>query len=146
MDMLSDSMERADKIIGDGLAVILDPATQEWAFGEPGTAGEVANIVHLGERFIEIHEAMYDWASDLRGTATSSAFERIFALVSRFMDNPIKQVGQFIDQYAESLDGIAERLSNGEVISLELTLTLTIDEDFSEEYSKEIAKIRRKYT
>jgi TIR domain len=143
LDYIGDAMNSASHMISEGIMRILDPAAQDWAFGEPGVSGNPDNIIHLGERFIGIFEKMYDWAYDLRGTVTSSNLERCFELGAHFMDSPIKQTSKFIDNYAEKLIGVSERLNDGEVINLELTLTLTIDEHVSEECHRELERIER---
>lgn len=145
LDFISDAMARAGKMIGDGIERVLDPSAQEWAFGAPGAEGEVDKILHLGQRFIQIYEDMFDWSADLRGTVTSDRFEKAFDLAASFMDEPINQVDQFIDNYRNNLEGVPDRLANGEVIELELKLTVTIDERVSEAFRKEMKRVTPKF-
>jgi predicted nucleic acid-binding protein len=72
---------------------------------------------------------MLDWAADLRGTSTSTHLERAVELAAQLMDMPILQVDEFIDNYAELLDSISERLDRGEAIELSLSLALDVDDN-----------------
>lgn len=142
-DFIGDATDAAERISGN-LMKVLDQEAQEWALGAPGVPGDVENIIHLGDRFIRTYEDMLDWAADLRGTSTSENMKRAIELVARFIDTPIKQVEDFIDQFAESLVGVSERLANGERVELALTLTLSIEDGLVDEYSKELRKAARR--
>jgi hypothetical protein len=140
---IGNATDAAQKITGN-LMKVLDREAQDWAFGAPGVTGDVENIIHLGNRFIQSYEDMLDWAADLRGTSTSRNMERAFELVAQFIDTPIRQVEAFIDQFAESLAGVSKRLANGETVQLALTLTLSIEDGLVDKYSKELKKAARR--
>lgn len=142
-EFISDAMARANRLVSDELMRAIDAGAQEWAFGAPGTPGNVDNILHLGQVFVGAFENMYELAADVRGTAVSEEFRRLIELVARLMDGPIRQTGQFIDDYASSLVNISDRLQTGTPITLELDLVLSIDDEVLNEHAEEMAKIRR---
>lgn len=141
LEFIEEAESHAVKLITEGITKILDKSAQDWAFGP---SGDVDNIIHLGERFISIYEGMYDWSARFRATAVPSNFQHAFESAACLMDTPIKQVSRFIDQYAENLVGASERVNNGEEISIQIPLKITIDEEVGEESRQELEQVRRK--
>lgn len=144
LHLASDMLGRARKTIIQRMMRILDPASQEWAFGAPDSPGDVDNILHLARRFIGAYEEMYNWASNVREVAASPELSHSFDLLSEFMDVPMKQVEQFIEDCAASLSDALDRLDRGEQgIEIALQLTLSIDESLEEQILGELDRIDR---
>lgn len=138
---ISEAMTNGSWIMGE-IMKSLDPASQRWAFGEPGEPGNADNIIRLAERLIRSYEDMLDWSADLRGTMTSTRLRRAIELASQMLDLPIRQVDEFIDNYVELLVPALERLARGESVSLSLSLTLTADENLAKQIHRELKKAR----
>jgi hypothetical protein len=143
---IGDAMKRAARGITSRIVHVLDPDNQEWAFGPLGSPGNTENILHLGKRFIDAYESMYDWASELRSVVASSEFDRVFQLASHLMDLPMETTEHFIEGYANTLEGALDRMDRGEKgIEISLEFTISIDENLEEEFGRELDRLHRLY-
>jgi TIR domain len=131
------------QLISENLMKVLDLRAQEWAFGAPGVPGNSANIIHLGNRFVDSYGAFMSWAADLRGTATSEGLRRLYYLASLYVDNSIRRTEEFIDEYARRTSTIPEILASGGHGDLSMTLKLDIDDEVIREYKKEFKRVKR---
>ena len=108
---------------------MLNPQGIERAFGLPGQPGNPELIEHIGTRFVEVYEEILDIAAKLRGTGVSRNMESVMDSAAHMVDAPLKQISDFIDQFIVEADSIPDRLARDEPIAIELTLTLTIDDE-----------------
>lgn len=137
---MSDQLSYGARIIAN-TSRMFDVRAQEAAFGKHGEPGNVDNIEHLGKRFIDSYEAYFDWAADIRGAVTSRRLERAFELVARMICGPVRQVEQFIDDYADQVRGIPDLLAVGGPVRLGISLILNIDDDVVRELDKEMKRL-----
>ena len=81
------------------------------------------------------------WAARLRGTRHDDQVDRLFEIAARFVDKPIEQYRSFVDEFTEQMDRIPSRLASKEPVSLELTLTISVDEQLVEDFNAELQRI-----
>lgn len=91
---------RAFDVYVNGITDLLSPGRLQWAFGPAGRPGDSDRIRHLANRFIEEYENLLDWAADLRGTVTPERFQTLYKTAARLADQPLKQIEQFVEEFA----------------------------------------------
>jgi hypothetical protein len=91
---------RAFDGIVNGIADLLSPGKQQWAFGPAGRPGDSEKIRHLANRFVESYESLLDWAAELRGTTTPDRFTALYQTAAQLADQPLKQIEEFAAQFA----------------------------------------------
>ncbi len=84
----------------NGIADLLSPGKQQWAFGPAGRPGDRDKIRHLANRFVESYEDLLNWAADLRGTQTPDHLTTLYKTAARLADAPLKQIEEFVEQFA----------------------------------------------
>lgn len=146
-DLLSGAMEEVPAITAS-LMRAFKPESQEWAFGAPGEAGDPGKIEHLAATITRSTEELLDWASRLRGTVVPRELNRLVELAAQFVNNPIREISDFVEEYCSNARRIPELLS-GHVegrppIELHSELVLTVDEQTTEEYDAEMNRVMRK--
>jgi hypothetical protein len=101
-DALDNFMARTRTFDGivNGIADLLSPGRQQWAFGPAGRPGDSERIRHLANRFVESYENLLDWAADLRGTTTPDRFRALYQAAAQLPDQPLKQIEDFVQQFA----------------------------------------------
>ncbi|MCX2953151.1 toll/interleukin-1 receptor domain-containing protein [Lentzea sp. NEAU-D7] len=87
-----------DQII-NGIADLLSPGRQQWAFGPAGRPGDKDKIRLLANRFVEQYENLLDWSADLRGATTPDRFTTLYATAAQLADQPLKQIEQFVEDF-----------------------------------------------
>jgi hypothetical protein len=117
------------KTFGPNVLRMLDPRAQERAFGAPGQAGNPVLIEHIATRLVDVYEEILDVAATLRGAGVSEEITPLMEAAARLTDTPLREIRDFIDQLVAEVDRVPDRLATGEPIVIELTLTLTIDDD-----------------
>jgi hypothetical protein len=148
----SEAMAFIQRAFREGRAVtgnverVLDPQVQERAFGPPGVEGDPVQIEYMGQRIIEIYEGYLDWAARIRGTPTSERFRRLFQLAALFVDKPIQQTRDFVDQCVVEVDRIPDRLAetNDRPIHISLELVISVDRHIESEYKRELRRLKRR--
>lgn len=111
------------------VTTLLNPTAQEVAFGAPGEPGDPERIRHLAQRLASAYEAMLDWSARIRGTSRPQEFNRVFDLQAAFPDKPIREFREFVGDVVARIDGVPAALAAGERVSLDLTLSLTLDDE-----------------
>ena len=84
----------------NGIADLLSPGKQQWAFGPAGRRGDRDRIRHLANRFVEAYEDLLNWAADLRGTQTPDHLTALYKTAAQLADAPLKQIEEFVEQFA----------------------------------------------
>ncbi|MFD5828838.1 toll/interleukin-1 receptor domain-containing protein [Lentzea sp. NPDC060358] len=92
-----------DKIV-NGVADLLSPGKQQWAFGPAGRAGDRDRIKHLATQFAKSYENLLDWAADLRGTTTPERYAPLYAATAQLADQPLGQIEEFLAQLAAATE------------------------------------------
>jgi hypothetical protein len=127
--------------IVENFNVVLAPDTQQLAFGKPGEPGDVDRIVHLAERFISVYEDFMDWAAELRGASATGGGTEVLRLLARWVEQPVGVCRRFVREFVAEVDTFTERLGRGESVSVEMTLTLELDEATREEMSEKLLQV-----
>ena len=122
---------------------LMDPKSQELAFGPLGQAGDPARIRHLAERVVDVYEGMLDWAARLRSTPVADRFQRALDLSSAVVSQPLRQFREFVDHAVAEIDRVQGLLDEEveEPITVVLTLTLSIADGLAEELQRELDRL-----
>jgi hypothetical protein len=124
----SRTFERALAIISEATAGVKSPETQEQAFGKLGEAGDPDKITALATSLIGGYEGLLEWSAQLRAEGVPPRFRKIYDAVSDLADMPLQQYRDYVNRVVAEFDKLPEALRDGKEITLELKLTLTIDE------------------
>jgi hypothetical protein len=84
----------------NGIGDLLSPGKQQWAFGPAGRPGDKDKIRLLANKFVEQYENLLDWSADLRGTTTPDRFTALYATAAKLADEPLRQIEQFVEEFA----------------------------------------------
>jgi hypothetical protein len=84
----------------NGITNLLAPGRLQWAFGPAGRPGDSDRIRHLANSFVEEYENLLDWAADLRATVVPDRFQQLYKTGAQLADQPLKQIEQFIEEFA----------------------------------------------
>lgn len=123
---------------------VLSKDSLDRAFGLPGEPGEPALIKHAAQRLIDVYGALLEWSSRLRGFAVSEDYENLLEIVALFVDQPIRQVRDFVDLVVTETDRIPSMLRAGEPINLTLTLTVALEDGIEERFYSELTRLERR--
>jgi hypothetical protein len=106
-------------------------STLEQAWGAPGEPGNSERIRQLAAALVEIYESMLDFAERARGATVPKEFESVYWALAGYVNQPLRQVEDFVNQFGEELRDVIGKLRTGatpeEPVRLEFTLTLSID-------------------
>jgi hypothetical protein len=114
-------------------------AAQEDAFGAPGESGDAELIEHFADWIVGVYRRLMDWASRIRSVDVPEEFEPAVKLWAHAADASIEEISDFIEATSTRLDEVAFAMADSpsgaqdEPISVELTLTLTVDDALVEE-------------
>ncbi len=120
---------------------LFEPSTLERAFGAPGDPGDPDRIQHLAKRLTSGYERLMDWAARVRGVARPPELDQLFELLARFADRPIAQYREFVDDIVSWADRIPAALAAKAPLNATITLTLSIDEDVSDGFTRELHRV-----
>jgi hypothetical protein len=130
---------------------ILDPTTQERAFGRPGEPGNSDAIEHLAQRLIDTYAGLLEWAAQLRNVSLPDEFEHAGELAASFVDRPIEQFREFVDTTVAKMDELpallraanqtSETETEPEAIRFEIDLVLSIDDRLVDDFNEEMQVI-----
>jgi hypothetical protein len=130
--------------ISGSLGRVMSEEAQERAFGAPGEPGNAEEIRHLARRWTSVYERFLDWAADIRSTIVSNEYRRLLELLALFVEGPISQYREFVDDFVASVDRLPEHLSHGtpdEPLRIEMTLVLNIPDDVLADYEAEFDRL-----
>ena len=118
--------------ISESFDRVLASGPQEAAFGKPGESGDPERIIHLAARFVSVYEEFIDWATDLRAMSVSDGnLRRVLDLESRFVENPLKAMRDFVDKFVAEADTLVARLLAGEKIDLSMVVKLEVGDEIT---------------
>ncbi|MGI5503415.1 toll/interleukin-1 receptor domain-containing protein [Lentzea sp. CA-135723] len=83
---------------------LLSPGRVQMAFGPPGRPGDRDKIKHLANGFVEQYEGLLDWSAELRGTTTPDRYTALYRAAAQLADQPLKQIEQFVEEFAAASD------------------------------------------
>lgn len=124
----------------------LDPEAQERAFGEPGVAGDAPAIVELAGELVESYAAFLWSAASTRALdvrPNSAAIVSLRDATARLAAEPAQQIREFIDALADRFARVPAQLEAGDVIAIEMTLTLTLPDATLRNYEDALAGVAR---
>jgi hypothetical protein len=123
---------------------IFAPESIERAIGAPGQPGNSEQIEHLAGRLIAVYAGLLQWAADMRGALVPPSCQAAFETASRVVDRPLRQIREFVNLTVAEIERIPSwrRDPKRESLSLELTLTLSIDESVQSELTAGLERLR----
>jgi TIR domain len=122
------------------IVMLMREESRQRAFGLPGQAGDPALIEHIANRFTDVYEEILDTAAKLRGAGVSNKMVPVMDAAAHMVDAPLKQISDFIDQLIAQTDRIPDQLARDEDITIELALTLIIDDEDSKRIDLEMKR------
>jgi hypothetical protein len=131
---------------GGNAMKLLNPRVTESAFGPLGQPGDPAQIEYLGQRLVAVYEEFLDWPARIRGAVIPDSLQRAFELAATFMDMPILEIREFMDQIITATERLPEQLArDGDTpITLTFSLILTVDDKIAREFNREMKRLRRR--
>ncbi|MDE3721809.1 hypothetical protein PWG71_10455 [Nocardiopsis sp. N85] len=141
---LTDKISKVIKISGN-LEKIISRRAQEISFGRPGEPGDPESIKHMGERLMTTYEQLIDWGNEIRSLRVSEDSENLLEIAALFVEQPIKEVRNFTENYINNIEDAMERIANGstEPISLDMKLTFELPEDLQRNFDDELERLTR---
>ncbi|MGZ4372643.1 MAG: hypothetical protein ACXVRQ_10655, partial [Gaiellaceae bacterium] len=127
-------------VIVDKMMLHFTPESQERTFGKLGESGDPQRIIEFAEGIVDAYSELLDWSARLRASGVPERFRRIFDIASEYADLPLRQVREYIDRVVDELDGLPAALREGRPITLVLTLTLSIDDEVQQRFSRELER------
>jgi hypothetical protein len=131
------------RVIVEDLGRIISPEVQEKAFGPPGTPGDWDLDEYMGRRFVGLYGQMLSWASEVRSASVPNGWDRVFALLSSYSDQPLGEVRGAIDAFADFARSIPAHVSEPNPSPEQVTIPLKfdIDPETSAAFSAELQKL-----
>jgi len=132
--------------VTSNITSVLTKDFQKKAFGAPGIAGDARRIEHIANHVVNSYEELLDWAADIRGTSVSSKLKKLYELAALVTDKPAQDIRDFIDEVVTQTSKIPGHLAttNPSPLRIELTLTLTVENDAISAFNKELRRVRRR--
>ncbi len=129
---------------------LFDPDVLEQAFGSSGVAGDSKRIVHIARGVTQTYESMMDWAAGLRSTSVSSEYNELLELTARMVDDPIRQIREFIQLAADQIARIplfveearAKGATKESPMAVDLTLHVELDKENQEKLQVALSRLR----
>jgi len=121
--------------------LVNDAAVRERAFGISGQSGNPERLAHLAKRWNSIYEEFMDWAASLRGVSAPSEYRKLLILLARYMNGPIDQYRQFVDEFVTQVDAIPAIIASGTRAQIEISLALSIPDDVTDACHAELGRI-----
>lgn len=144
-DMIAERMTYASAITSN-LELILAPAAQTRAFGNPGEAGDAVLIEHMAMRLIDLYGSLLGWAEETRALRVPDWAERLKGLAVDFMRQPLQRVHYFVDEFiAEIEQAVADLASGSTHLEITMELKFDIDDALVRQFQKELRRIKRRY-
>jgi hypothetical protein len=127
VDFLSRAIDELQAAVAS-LDSLFAPAALQKAFGPPGKPGDPGAIGQLAARWTLTYESLLDWAARIRGAGVSPRFRGLFNAAARLVDQPAAEYHAYVDTFVATMDGLPASLASGQPVSINLTLTLSLDE------------------
>jgi hypothetical protein len=125
----------------ENLKGMMEPEVQDRALGPRGVAGDPDRIRHLAERWTSVYGELMSWAARLRSARVSSEYRGLFDSLANVIDRPVHQYREFIDDFARDCDAIPKAVAKHQPLTIERTLTMSMDEQALETFGQELAKV-----
>lgn len=109
--------------------------------GSKGASGDPAKILHLAKRYISVYDELLRWTERLRGTPVPRKYQQLINIVSRYSDQPITELRQFVDDYPQQIARAVEALENGQSTYHPIRVKFVVPPELSKELKDEWARI-----
>jgi hypothetical protein len=139
LDRMSGVFDEAAVIV-DNMMLHFTPVSQERTFGKLGESGDPRRITEFAEGIVAAYSELLDWSARLRATGVPERFRGIFDIASEYADLPLRQLREYIDRVVDELDGLPAALREGRPITAVLTLTLSVDDEVGERFTRELER------
>ncbi|GGN22614.1 hypothetical protein GCM10011609_74960 [Lentzea pudingi] len=134
--------------ITDSVERILSPERRLVTFGLPGDTQNLNpdEVVHTARRLVQLYEELLDWAREVRGTTyVYEQVSKVAGLQARVADGPITATRKLAADFLMLADTLVERLTAGEDVDYEFSLTFTIDPQLSKALDDAIEQVMRSW-
>ncbi|MCA1194608.1 TIR domain-containing protein [Saccharopolyspora sp. 6V] len=126
---------------------VLAAPAQRSAFGVPGEAGNVEQILHLARRYVSVYQSFIDWASHLRSYATvSDEAHDVLEALAQYARQPVERLRDFAYEFRDEADTMHAKLVAGENISLKITLSLEISPEDSTNFDRALERFEQAHS
>lgn len=123
------------------LNTMMEQAIQQRAFGAPSTPGDPSRVEHLAMRWNSAYSDLMDWAARIRGMARDDSLNAALDLLARFVDLPIRQYREFVDDFVSKMDNVPSALAAKQHVEIQLILTLSMEDGLVEAFNDELHAI-----
>lgn len=118
----------------------------EDAFGAPGEPGNPKGIAYLADRLGGIYRESIEWSIRCRSVCTDELFDRLLHIVSRLVENIVKEIEDFSGKMADDLEALIQNPpEEDEHRTLEATLVLTVPDELHDLQVQELDRIARRF-
>lgn len=132
------------QLMAGQLDVVIGPNFMEETVGPLGVTGDPDTIVHNASRLVRLYEDMLMWAQRIRGVAMPSEYRRVADGLVRMLDQPIRELHDFILRFAAQIDKLPAALASGERIVIDETIRLAIPDGVVPEFSSAYAELKKR--
>lgn len=144
---LDEGLNELQRIVGQVGPVFAEQA-QTAAFGRRGEPGNPERIDHLAKRMAATYEDLLDWSRRLRGVTVPVDYRNAYVLLSKLVDQPVKEYREFVDTVVREIDRLPAYLADPEgegPFEVTLRLTLTMDDAALQAYLAERQRLAALY-
>lgn len=145
----SAAIQRLEAAFPDALGLVaatmrlFDPRIQERAFGPSGKPGDEALIQQWAQRMIDGYVQLMMWGKGLRAARVPTEFQTAFQLAADMVARPVDEMRAYVDDVVNKMDTVSDLLGRDDEEPVEITITmvLTIDDDSSAAFSRELERV-----
>ncbi|ACU88346.1 DUF4062 domain-containing protein [Desulfomicrobium baculatum] len=111
--------------VSDSLIRLMNQALPV-AFGAPGEPGDPSHLVYIAKSLGAAYAKAIEWGLEFQRIHTDDAYSRLMQITSGMTKNIISEIEEFAEHVHSQLNtAFAREIPEGEIVRLELTLTLT---------------------
>lgn len=114
---------------------------------EPGVSSDIKGLYYVGLTYARAFERIINWTIDLHSAIVPKDCENLKNALAKFSKNLIEEVWQFPFDILKQIHQIQldHKLGNREKKTIMLSLTITVNEDASSEFYKELELFKALY-
>ncbi len=124
---------------------IFESSKVEEAFGKPGEAGDADRLRAMAEEMTVVFDEMVRWSARTRSTPVANALKPMVAVHAELMEQPQLEVQEYVDRWNEVAGDVDQLLNDAEegdrVVSIEMVLTITLDDAVMARYREERQRV-----
>jgi hypothetical protein len=119
---------------------VLAPTAFQKAVGAPGVSGDPDDILHIGQRFVDLYGRLLQISANLRGTAVPTEYAHVLDMAARLADKPLRGIDAFLEELIPPINALPARLEAGETVNLSFMVKIHMDNELLEQIIAEINK------